>query len=120
MFGLREGRRIVANVQKGLVFLISTHVALLGFILIGAFLLFAASWRRALLVATVPLYYFIFQSFIHTEFRYTLPMQYFLFVFAATVWTIIGVVMWRAIRHTLQKYRTRMNAGIKHGPGGQR
>ena len=35
MFGLREGRRIVANVQKGLVFLISTHVALLGFILIA-------------------------------------------------------------------------------------
>ena len=93
---------------------------LLGFILIGAFLLFAASWRRALLVATVPLYYFIFQSFIHTEFRYTLPMQYFLFVFAATVWTIIGVVMWRAIRHALQKYRTRMNAGIKHGPGDRR
>jgi Ca2+-transporting ATPase len=35
MSGLREGRRIVANVQKGLVFLVSTHVALLGFILIG-------------------------------------------------------------------------------------
>ena len=32
---LREGRRIVANVQKGLVFLVSTHVALLGFILIA-------------------------------------------------------------------------------------
>ncbi|HEX6474482.1 MAG TPA: HAD-IC family P-type ATPase, partial [Candidatus Limnocylindria bacterium] len=35
MDGLREGRRIVANVQKGLVFLISTHVALLGFVLLG-------------------------------------------------------------------------------------
>jgi Ca2+-transporting ATPase len=35
MSGLREGRRIVANVQKGLVFLVSTHIALLGFILIG-------------------------------------------------------------------------------------
>jgi Ca2+-transporting ATPase len=35
MDGLREGRRIIANVQKGLVFLISTHVALLGFILLG-------------------------------------------------------------------------------------
>jgi Ca2+-transporting ATPase len=32
---LREGRRIIANVQKGLVFLISTHVALLGFVLIA-------------------------------------------------------------------------------------
>jgi len=35
MNGLAEGRRIVANVQKGLVFLISTHVALLGFILLA-------------------------------------------------------------------------------------
>jgi Ca2+-transporting ATPase len=35
MFGLIEGRRIVDNVQKGLVFLISTHVALLGFIFLA-------------------------------------------------------------------------------------
>jgi Ca2+-transporting ATPase len=34
--GLAEGRRIVANVQKGLVFLASTHVALLGFILVAS------------------------------------------------------------------------------------
>ena len=35
MYGLAEGRRIVDNVQKGLIFLVSTHVALLGFILIA-------------------------------------------------------------------------------------
>ena len=35
MYGLGEGRRIVDNVLKGLVFLLSTHVALLGFILIA-------------------------------------------------------------------------------------
>ena len=35
MNGLREGRRMVANIQKGLVFLVSTHVALLGFVLIA-------------------------------------------------------------------------------------
>jgi Ca2+-transporting ATPase len=35
MNGLREGRRMVANIQKGLIFLVSTHVALLGFVLIG-------------------------------------------------------------------------------------
>jgi Ca2+-transporting ATPase len=35
MHALREGRRIIANVQKGLVFLVSTHVALLGFVLIA-------------------------------------------------------------------------------------
>src|SRR4051812_17877943 len=35
MYGLSEGRRIVDNVQKGLIFLISTHAAFLGFILIA-------------------------------------------------------------------------------------
>ena len=35
MFGLAEGRRIVDNVLKGLVFLLSTHVAFLGFILVA-------------------------------------------------------------------------------------
>ncbi|MEO7663530.1 MAG: HAD-IC family P-type ATPase, partial [Candidatus Limnocylindrales bacterium] len=35
IYGLREGRRLVDNIQKGLVFLVSTHVAFLGFILIA-------------------------------------------------------------------------------------
>ena len=35
VYGIHEGRRIVDNVQKGLVFLVSTHVALLGFIFIA-------------------------------------------------------------------------------------
>ena len=35
MYGLMEGRRIVDNVLKGLVFLVSTHVAFLGFILVS-------------------------------------------------------------------------------------
>jgi Ca2+-transporting ATPase len=34
-YALAEGRRLADNVQKGLVFLISTHVALLGFVLLG-------------------------------------------------------------------------------------
>ena len=35
IYGVAEGRRIVDNVQKGLIFLVSTHVALLGFLLIA-------------------------------------------------------------------------------------
>jgi Ca2+-transporting ATPase len=41
VFGMHEGRRIVDNVQKGLVFLVSTHVALLGFLLIATLAGFA-------------------------------------------------------------------------------
>lgn len=35
LYALREGRRLVDNIQKGLVFLISTHLAFLGFVLIA-------------------------------------------------------------------------------------
>ncbi|HEY7737993.1 MAG TPA: HAD-IC family P-type ATPase [Candidatus Limnocylindria bacterium] len=35
MQALREGRRMIANAQKGLVFLLTTHVALLGYILVA-------------------------------------------------------------------------------------
>ena len=35
VYAIGEGRRIVDNVQKGLVFLVSTHVALLGFLLVA-------------------------------------------------------------------------------------
>jgi hypothetical protein len=65
---------------------------MLVFITLGAMILFAASWRRALFLSIVPLYYFLFQSAMHTEFRYTLPMQYFVFVFAAIVWVILGAI----------------------------
>ncbi|MBI2781377.1 MAG: cation-transporting P-type ATPase [Chloroflexi bacterium] len=45
VYGMREGRRIVDNIQKGLVFLVSTHVALLGFLLIAT----VAGFSRPLL-----------------------------------------------------------------------
>ena len=67
-----------------------TKEAMLLFILIGAAALFALSWRRSLFILMVPMYYFLIQSMMHTEFRYTLPMHYFLFVFAAVTWTLIG------------------------------
>jgi Ca2+-transporting ATPase len=45
LYAVGDGRRIVANVRKGLIFLISTHVALLGFVLIATL----AGWSQPLL-----------------------------------------------------------------------
>ena len=59
------------------------------FMLAGLAILLIGSRRRALVILIVPLYYFLFQSVMHTEFRYTLAMRYFLFVFAAIVWTLL-------------------------------
>lgn len=80
---------------------------MLGFIIVGALILFAASWRRALFISIVPLYYFLFQSAMHTEFRYTLPMQYFAFVFAAAVWVLIGAGLWSGIKAIADRMGTK-------------
>jgi hypothetical protein len=80
-----------------------TKETMLPMILIGALLGFIAAWRRALFIAIVPLYYFIFQSALHMEFRYTLPMQYFLFVFAAVAWVVIGASLVDLVRNITKR-----------------
>jgi len=57
MYGLAEGRRIVDNVQKGLVFIVSTHVAFLGFILIST--LFVAERQVLLPIQILWMEFFI-------------------------------------------------------------
>jgi len=78
-----------------------TKESMLGFILLGMALMFLASWRRSLFLLIVPLYHLLFQSFMHTEFRYGLPMHYFLFVFAAVVWLLILRLMWKGFKRVL-------------------
>jgi hypothetical protein len=60
------------------------------FLLLGLVLMPALDRRKTALLLIVPGYYLLVQSWIHTEFRYILPMHYFLFVFAAMVWVLIG------------------------------
>ncbi|HVF88934.1 MAG TPA: glycosyltransferase family 39 protein [Blastocatellia bacterium] len=77
------------------------------FIAIGAAMLFLASPRRGLLLMMCPLYYFTFQAFMHTEFRYTLPMQYFMFVFASVTWVALASTLRAGIRRYLTPSRAR-------------
>lgn len=87
-----------------------TKEVMLGFILAGAAIMFALSWRRALLLAMLPIYYLLFQSLMHTEFRFALPMHYFLFVFAAIVWVMIGAGISSAITAIIKKKATATKA----------
>lgn len=98
MFWLRPGVRLLQRITKE---------TMLVFIILGAMILFAASWRRALFISLVPLYYFVFQSMLHTEFRYTLPMQYFVFVFAAIVWVILGAMASKGIKRLVLATKSR-------------
>jgi hypothetical protein len=83
----------------------TTKETMLLFILIGAVIVFSASWRRSVFLLMVPFYYLLFQSTMHTEFRYALPMHYFLFVFAAAVWVLLGASLWSLIQRTINRRR---------------
>jgi hypothetical protein len=59
------------------------------FVILGAIATFLLSRRRWLMISVVPAYYFIFQSTMHSEFRYIITMHYFLFIFSAVTWCLV-------------------------------
>jgi len=71
------------------------------FIVIGLLVVLVLSPRRAIFILLVPFYYFLFQAALHTEFRYTLPLHHFMFVFSAVVWVLIGHAVWRAAKRLI-------------------
>jgi hypothetical protein len=100
----RYPRIIVHGIQKYL-FVTSR---MLPIVIVGALLLIAFGDRRAFFVlAAVPAYYLIAQSVFHTEYRYALPIHYFLFIFAAVALCVTGTVIadcftWMASRLRLK------------------
>jgi 4-amino-4-deoxy-L-arabinose transferase-like glycosyltransferase len=80
-----------------------TKEAMLAFIVLGTAIILAASWRRGLFLLTVPLYHLLFQSLMNTEFRYGLPIHYFLFVFAGTIWVLIFSLLWKGLTKLRKK-----------------
>jgi hypothetical protein len=65
----------------------------------GAFLLARARKGRSLaLLLVVPAYYLCFQSIVHTEYRYTLAINYFLFALAAVALTTSIAALVRLMR----------------------
>ena len=65
--------------------------AALPLMLVGVALTLWSNWRWALLVLSTVLYYLVVGSSLHTEFRYGLPMQALLFVFAGVTidWLVL-------------------------------
>jgi hypothetical protein len=94
LFWARPAARLIQRITK--------ETAQL-FIAFGAIFMFALSWWRAMFILIVPLYYLLIQSMMHTEFRYTLPMHYFLFIFAGVTWILISHVAWRGIKRLLHR-----------------
>jgi hypothetical protein len=89
IFWMRPVVRAAQRVEK--------ETALL-FMFLGAIVTVLLSSRRSVLLMMVPAYYLLFQSLVHTEFRYTMPMHYFLFVFAAIGWVLLFAILSGAAR----------------------
>ncbi len=76
--------------------LVLTAVAL-PLVLLGAIALFAVAPRRAAFLLLVPVYQAAFQSIVHFEFRYVLPMHACLVVFEGVALAVLGGVIARAV-----------------------
>ena len=73
--------------------------------------LLAGRWQAATILLIVPLYYLCVQSAFHTEYRYILPIHYFLFAAAAATLAVIGAGTAQAIRWVRRKIPLRSRAG---------
>jgi hypothetical protein len=90
-------RRLIGGLQKR-VFLTWRMVPL---ILAGIVILMVQRRYEAIaLVLAVPIYYMVAQSALHTEYRYILPIHYFLFIFAGVSLYWIGKAPVLALRST--------------------
>jgi hypothetical protein len=86
-------RLLIRQLQK-VIFRTAVMVPL---IFTGLLLLWLARQKLALIILlAVPLYYMCVQSAFHTEYRYVLPIHYFLFVLAATTFYCAGVAITQA------------------------
>jgi hypothetical protein len=95
-------RPAVRGIQRN----IFTTRHMLPLIAIGITLLALAGRKRAIVVLlAVPAYYLLFQSAFHTEYRYILPIHYFLFVFAAASLYTIGALVSTSVRQGLRFIR---------------
>ena len=69
---------------------------------IGVAFLVLARRKRVIVLVAVPAYYLLIQSAFHTEYRYILPVHYFLFVFAGAALYGMGTLVSSAARKGLR------------------
>ncbi len=80
-------------VQRIFLTAVMLPLALAGVILLA----FAKRWSTLAILLAVPVYYFCFQSALHTEYRYVIALNYFLLVFASIAIDVLGSAVWRLV-----------------------
>ena len=96
-------RVLIYPVQKLFLTAVMLPLAIIGLLIV----IFRKQSLALVILSIVPLYYFTVQSMVHTEYRYVLPVVYFLFAFAAVglgwigsfVYTkVISLSLWERVR----------------------
>ena len=83
-------RVLIYPVQKLFLTAVMLPLAIIGLLVV----IFRKQSRALVILLIVPLYYFTVQSIVHTEYRYVLPVVYFLFAFAA-----VGIMwIWNSVK----------------------
>jgi hypothetical protein len=90
----RYPRFIVHGIQKIFLTAVILPLAIIGLLL----LIFRKQSRALVILSVVPVYFFLVQSTVHTEYRYVLALDYFLFAFAAAAIAWIGSGMIAKVR----------------------
>jgi 4-amino-4-deoxy-L-arabinose transferase-like glycosyltransferase len=100
MLRLERARRVSDGVGVGWLQRLFITALFLPLAIGGAYLLARARRRRALAVlVAVPAYYLCVQSIVHTEYRYTLALNFFIFALAAVALSTLSA----ALRHRLSR-----------------
>jgi len=84
----RYPRFIIHAIQRIFLTAVILPLAIIGLL----FLIFQKQTRALVILSIVPLYYFTVQSVVHTEYRYVLAVNYFLFAFVGFTLACAGGV----------------------------
>ena len=95
----RYPRFMIHGLQKIFLTAVILPLAIIGLL----FLIFQKQSRALVILSIVPLYFFTVQSFVHTEYRYVLAVDYFLFALAGVTLSMFGRVLARKVRGTITR-----------------
>jgi len=90
----RYPRFIVHGLQKLFITAVILPLAIIGLIV----LIFQRQWRALVILTTVPIYFFLVQSLVHTEYRYVLAVDYFLFALVGVTLSFLAGTVLRTIK----------------------
>src|SRR5207237_9111879 len=82
----RYPRFIIHAIQKIYLTAVILPLAIIGLLI----LIFRKQSRALIILSIVPVYFFTVQSVVHTEYRYVLVVDYFLFAFAGVAVSYAG------------------------------